>query len=217
MLSLACFAVGAASTGYNSEHPKPSMLAYALDSDAGKALWASSAARVDSWTAQFVGASPAKEKLPGYYPDWITRKFLQNEAPVLPLAPPEVRLVESTVAGDTRTLLLRVTSPRHARSLSLAAPDNEIAESWVNGRKLGDPKQARFNPGGKWKLSYANVPADGIELKLVVKGAATLKLRVIDQSPGLPEIPGKTFALRPAEAMPYHSGDSTFVRRSFVF
>lgn len=214
--ALLCFVAGAATTRYSEAHPKPSMMAYALDADTGKAVWASTSRRVDSWIQQYTGVSPLRAKLPGFYPEWHQAELLQHEAPVLPLAQPEARLVESTVAGDTRTLLLRISSPRPSRVLSLSA-DAEIVESWVNGKKLGDPRMARFNPGGKWKLTYSNPPAEGIELKLAVRGPLALKLSVVSRAPGLPEIPGKTFARRPADSMPQHFGDETLVRRTFVF
>src|SRR5208282_1999073 len=58
-----CVAAGA-TTGYSSAHPKPSMMSYALNADTGKALWTSSVKRVDSWTAQYLGTSPSRGKLP---------------------------------------------------------------------------------------------------------------------------------------------------------
>lgn len=212
------FAVwGVRAAPYSAVHPKPSLMAYVLDADSGKALWASSAARADAWTAQYVGANPVRARLSGFYPDWIPTRFLQREAPVFPLPAPEVQLVSSTIpAPNARTMLFKVKSPRHARALYLSAPENEILESWVNGIKLGSPQEAR-HPGNWWSLSYANVPADGIELKLLVRGPGTLRLFVVDRSSGMPDVPGQSFSPRPADSMPFHSGDAALVRRSFVF
>ncbi|MBZ5528880.1 MAG: M20/M25/M40 family metallo-hydrolase [Acidobacteriia bacterium] len=215
--ALLFFAAGALFTRYSPDHPQPSMLVYALDADSGKALWASTSFRADSWTQQFVGDSPIRAKLPAFFPPWHQAELLQHDAPVLPLPPPEARLLESTVAADTRTLLLRITAPRPARVLSLSVSDSQIVDSWVNGKKLGDPKAARFNPGGNWMLTYSNPPAEGIELKLILRGPATLKLSVVSRSSGLPEIPGKTFSSRPPDSIPHHSGDETLLRRTFVF
>jgi hypothetical protein len=211
------FIGGAVSAPYSSVHPKPSVMAYALEAGSGKALWASSAARVDPWTAQYVGSNPVRARLAGFYPDWLPYAFLQHEAPVLPLPSPEVQLVQSSPAADARTLLFRVYSPRRARALFLSAPENEILESWVNGKKLGSPQEARRHSGNHWGLGYFNPPADGIELKLVVKGNGTLKLSVLDRSTGLPDVPGQSISPRPADSMPYHTGDVTLVRRTFVF
>ncbi len=208
--------IGASVTRYGNEHPKPSLMAYALDTDSGKALWASSADRVDAWTAQYVSATPSRGKLAGFFPDWLPFEFLQHEAPLLPLAPPKIEVLASSAEGDVRTLLLRITSPRHARTLSVNALENEVLDAAVNGRALGKPAQSRWNPSGKWSFNYAGVPPEGIDLKLLVKGTGPVKLRALDGSMGLPENSGKNFAPRPPDSMPRHSGDETLVRRSFV-
>src|SRR5580658_6882865 len=77
--------VAAKTTRYSAEHPKPSLLSYALDADTGKALWTSSAGRVDSWTAQYLGASPSRGRLPDFIPDWYPIDFLQHQAPSIAL------------------------------------------------------------------------------------------------------------------------------------
>jgi hypothetical protein len=126
-------------------------------------------------------------------------------------------LVQSTPEVYTRLLSLRVSSPRHARSIGLAAPDNDVLEAWVNGRHSEKPWVSRLNPDGKWILEYANVPEAGFELKLRVKGAGPVRLVLRDRSLGLPEIPGHPFAPRSGAMMMHHSGDQTIVRRTMVF
>ena len=210
-------ALGAATVRYTEEHPKPSIQLYALDADSGKALWANSAGRVDSWIAQYVTSAPQRGPLRGFFPDSLPFSFLNHEAPVLPLVPPTAVLVQSTPEVYTRLLTLRMSSPRHARSIGLAAPDNDVLEAWVNGRHSEKPWVSRLNPDGKWILEYANVPEAGFELKLRVKGAGPVKLILRDRSLGLPEIPGHPFAPRSGAMMMHHSGDQTIVRRTMVF
>jgi len=96
-------------------------------------------------------------------------------------------------------------------------PENEVLGGSVNGRQLGQPSESRWNKHGKWAFDYANFPAEGIDLHLQTKAAAQVKIVVVDRSIGLPEVPGSTFAARPADSMPIHSGDETLVRHSFVF
>jgi len=211
------FLLGASATRYSNAHPKPNSLTYALDEDTHKALWVGTSPRVDAWTAQYLGASPLRAKLTGFYPDWLTFEFLQHDAPALPLPPPQVDLLEDSVQGEVRTLRLRLTSPRHARVISVEVPANEVLNGWVNGHKLGQPQESRWNKHGKWEFDYANLPVEGIELRLQAKDTGEVKLAVVDRSIGLPEIPGATFAPRPPDSMPQHSGDETMVRRTFVF
>jgi hypothetical protein len=211
------FAIGASSTRYDSKHPQPSIMAYALDTDTGKALWASTSARMDNWTAQYLSRSPARGKLAGSYQTLLPFELSQHEAPQLPLPPPNIELVANSVTSDARTLRLRITSPRQAKALSVDAPENEISEAWVDDRKLGMPADSRWNKGGTWRFAYVNLPIEGIELRLRARGTGPVKLIVVDRSMGLPDVPGTIFAPRPADLMPQGTGDQTLVRRSFVF
>jgi hypothetical protein len=211
------FAIGASSTRYDGTHPQPSMIAYALDTDTGKALWASTSARMDNWTAQYLSRSPARGRLADFYQAWLPGQFSLHAAPQLPLEPPSIELVENSVTGDARILRLHITSPRQATALSVDAPDNEIPDAWVNDRKLGLPADSRWNKGGKWRFAYVNLPMEGIELRLRAKGTGPVKLIVVDRSTGLPDVPGTIFPPRPADLMPQGSGDQTLVHRSFVF
>lgn len=211
------FVLGAYTTRYSSAHPKPNSLIYALDTDAHKALWADASPTLDAWTAQYLGSSPLRAKLTGFYPDWLPFQFLQHDAPLLPLPPPQLDLLDNSLQGDVRSLRLRITSPRHARVVSVEVPDNEVLQGSVNDHKLGQPQESRWNKHGKWEFAYANLPAEGIELRLQLRGTGSVKLAVVDRSIGVPEIPGATFARRPPDSMPQHSGDETMVRRTFVF
>lgn len=217
VVGVVLFTWGALATRYSAARPKAAILYYALDADSGRALWASSASRNDSWTAQFVGASPASGKLAGFLPEWFPTELLQGEAPRLPLLPPEATLTEQSSQGDSRSLTLRIRPAPGVRSLSVRIPDNTVLESSVNGRPLPRPARARWNPSGKWTLSFANPGAQGMELKLRVQGTGPLKLDVVTWTPGLPDIPGKHFDPRPPELMTVHTGDQTLVRCAFVF
>jgi hypothetical protein len=192
-------------------------LSYALDADKGKAVWASTAARADAWTAQYVGTSPVERALNGFYPAWLPFQFLQHDAPALPLAAPQAELLEKSDAADARLLRLRIKSPRGGRAISVEAPENEVLEAWANDRKLGQPPESRWNKHGAWSVQYANPSAEGFELRLRTKGDKPVTLVLVDRSTGLPNVPRETFTPRPDDSVPQHSGDQTMVRRSFVF
>jgi hypothetical protein len=214
-LALCIFAAN--TTRYSSTHPKPSLLSYALDADTGKALWTSSTNRVDSWTAQYLGDSPSRGKLPDFVPDWYPIDFLQHEAPSIALAPPLAELFEDSSDGATRMLHLHITTPRHARTLHVGVAQAEILSASVNGHDLGKPSDARWHQAGHWGFDYANPPAEGIDVQLHLQAAGPVTIVLVDRSSGLPTIPGANFPPRPADSMPIHSGDQTMVRRSFVF
>jgi peptidase M28-like protein len=214
LLALCFFAAGALTVPYSEAHPKPTMMAYALDADTGKAQWVSTASRMDGWTSAYVGASARREKLSGFYPDWLPIKFFLGPAPTLTLAPPEVQLLESSTAGDVRTIHLRVRSARQARTLRISATEGTVLDAAINERSLGKASDARWGSGG-WGVDYSNAPDSGIELLLHVQGA--LKLSVTDRSAGLPTVPGVNLPRRPVDSMPFQWGDTTMVHKSFVF
>ena len=215
--AIALCIAGALTTRYSPAHPKPSMLAYVLDADTGKALWTSSAARVDPWTAQFVTTSPSYSRLPDFYPDWLPFAFLVHDAPAVALPAPQAQVVESLVTSDSRLLHLRISSPRHARTLHVGLEQTQILGASVNGHELGNASEARWHQPGRWSLDYANPPASGFDLQLLIPGTQPVTLVLVDRSSGLPSIPGVNLPPRPADSMPFHSGDQTMVRRTFVF
>lgn len=209
-------AFAARETHYSAKHPKPSMLSYALDADTGKAQWASSAARVDPWTENYVDTSGTRAKLPDFVPDWYPYQFLVRDAPAMPLAAPQAAPVEKSDDGATRTLHLRITSPRDARTIHVSVSQAEVLDASVNGRDLGRPSEARWHQPGRWGFDYVN-PGEGIDLLLHLQGTQPITLVLVDRSSGLPAIPGSNLPPRPADSMSIHSGDQTMVRRSFVF
>jgi hypothetical protein len=164
-----------------------------------------------------VGASPARGKLPDFYPVWYPIEFLQHDAPVLPIPAPQAEMIESTADGDTRNLHLRVTSLRHARTIHVSVAQGEVISAAINGHDLGKPTEARWYQPGEWSFDFVNPPAEGIEVQLQLKGAVPVTVVLVDRTSGLPAIPGANVTPRPADSMPIHSGDQTMVRRSFVF
>ncbi|MGH9741162.1 MAG: M28 family peptidase [Candidatus Acidiferrum sp.] len=215
--AIALCIVGAKTARYSEAHPKPSLLAYALDADTGKALWTSSAARVDSWTAQYVGTSPTRGKLPDFYPVWYPMDFLQHDAPSISLAAPVAELVNKSSDDTTRTLDLHIMTPRHARTIHVGLPQSEVISATVNGHDLGKPSEARWHKSGQWGFDYVNPPAEGIDVQVRVQGSGPVTVLLVDRSSGLPTIAGANYPPRPANSMSIHSGDQTMVRRSFVF
>ena len=150
-IALILCVIAAKTTHYSSTHPKPSLLAYALDADTGKALWTSSTNRVDTWTAHYLGNAPSRGKLPGFVPDWYPIDFLQHEAPSVALTPPQAELIENSSDGATRTLHLRITTPRHARTLHVgvaASRGFERERQWTRSRQAGRRALAPSRPLG---------------------------------------------------------------------
>jgi hypothetical protein len=96
----------------------------------------------------------------------------------------------------------------------------EVVASSVNGKRVNDGRaHPSASANNQWELRYYAVPQDGIEITLGLRATQPVKLRVVDQTYGLPPSPGDPWEARTANfipaPLPYN--DSTFVSKSFVF
>jgi len=73
--------------------------------------------------------------------------------------------------------------------------NSEIVSAWVNDKEIA-PDEKRL------ELRYFDIPKEGIELVLTVKGSGPLGLRVADYVNGLAESTGIAMQDRPADLMP---------------
>jgi Peptidase family M28 len=188
-------------TRSDRDHPRQDHLFYRLDADKQEAAWFSQDQQPDAWTSQFFPAKAERVAAHGI-PLLAGRTLLKSPAPVAPLEAPTIALLDDHTTGDIRTLNLRVQSPRRAPIISVhVAPDTEVIEAAVNGKRI-DNLAAR----DEWGLRYFSLPPEGMELTLRVKSnGSPAKIRVIDQSYGLPELPGTPLKPRPEGIIPVPS------------
>ncbi|HJR08605.1 MAG TPA: M20/M25/M40 family metallo-hydrolase [Pyrinomonadaceae bacterium] len=219
LVTIALLVGGTLTSGFDKEHPRPDNLFYGLDTDAGKAFWASLDDKPDEWTTQFfpqpVSRSPVTEFLP-----LITVDFMKSPAPLAPLAPPEATVLSDTPTNSGgRTLRLRINTPRQASVLSVYVnPKVEISSAQVNGKPLPTNAAQGMAETG-WSLLYYAMPASGAELTLEVKTAQPVEMRVIDISHGLPQTLTQTLRARPDNIIStfFPFSDTTLVSKSFKF
>lgn len=204
---------------HDRNHPRTDNVVYILNADTRRAVWTSDDNGTDEWTAQFFQGDASKGTLGDFLPQAGDGQFLQRQAPLASLAAPEVELLGDGVDGGERITHLHVTSPRHAELISVYA-DAEVSGGEVGGKRVGGgASDARLAPAGNWALNYWAPPAEGIELTLRTKPSEPLKIRVVDQSYGLPEGPGMTVSGRPPDIIPkpFSGSDATLISRSFSF
>ena len=196
---------GMAVTRVSAAHPKASQLLYVVDFDTHTARWATTAERVDAWSSQLVGTSPARDAL---FPGWRS-PCLQGE-PREPLAvaagaPAWLKVVDSTLANGERTVQL-VVHPSRDGDLDLETATG-VLDATVNGKPV--PTQAKAGP---WTLRYIGASKDvGVALSLRVKGNAHIPLFITTRTAGVPDEAGRTE--RPAWSVTQHDGDRTLSRR----
>jgi Peptidase family M28 len=214
------FVAGSIPSAFDRQHPKPSHLFYGLNADSGKAVWASVDRVPNEWTAQFLTARPQKGAVAEYVPSNYGG-FLTNPAPSVTLSAPRVEVLDDRREGGVRRLRLRLTSPREAGVFHLFAdPSTKVLRATMNGKEANSADERPQPPGQPRRvLTYVALPKEGLELTLETEAASPVKLTAMDQSYGLPEIPGAAFEGMPDSVMPlpFTYNNSTLVSGSFTF
>ena len=220
VISVFFLIAGGFTAGFSESRPRTDNLFYGFDARAGQAVWASADAQTDEWTAQFFSQNPESKTLPEFFP-FRSARFRTAAAPAVSLAAPNVEVLSDARNNETRTLSLKIESPRRAPLLSIGVEsDMEVRGMMLNGKPIRVEGPGAPAAGAhKWALRYFAVPPEGIELTLEAKSPQPLAITVVDQSYGLPQTPESSFRRRPASIIPapLPFSDSTFVSRSFSF
>ncbi|HKP11756.1 MAG TPA: M20/M25/M40 family metallo-hydrolase [Blastocatellia bacterium] len=210
--------IGALTSGPSYQRPKLDDVFYGLNADTGQAIWASST--LDEWTAQFHKAGATR----GPVSDFLTAsagQTWQSQAAALPLPAPDVTLLDEKSGDGIQHYRMHIRSQRGASVITAYVDSKaEIVGATINGKPLEDARSpAAIRRKSSWSLRYYAPPAEGVDLTLSVKATEPLKIRVVDLSYGLPEIPGMTITERPPHiiAAPLSLNDSVLVSKSFTF
>ena len=195
-LGLALIAGGLAAAAAGGA-PRMDSVYYSLNADTGEALWASGDRAPDQWTAQFFPSGGQRREMREFFPLAENISHLTAAAERAPLPAPEVTVVGDAKDGSTRTLRLRVRSPREAAVVSIFVR----AEGGLAGASLdGAEAPSRGTRGGVWAVRYHAMPAEGVEVALRLPAQGGVRVRVNDLSYGLPA--AFPFKPRPADILP---------------
>jgi len=210
------FVLAGVGSGFDKDHRSSNHLLYSLNTTTQRALWVSGDVRPDKWTEQFFGKNPQRGPLADSLP-FGRSKYLQAPAPIVPLEPPEARVLDDGTANGVRRLRLRLVSPRGAERISIQV-SAEILSASVEGKAVV-PKENGSEAQKTWSLVYLAPPREGIELIVETKATSPLALRLVDESYGLPSHEVAKFNDRPADMMPapFFRSDVTLVSRDFSF
>jgi Peptidase family M28 len=198
--------VGVLTTATATEKPG-NRIYYALNADSGKAIWASDLTQRDGRTAQFFTGNEEKGTLADFTYAGKSRQYTVNPAPVAQLPAPELSVLEKKEIDGVQTLRLRVTSARQAGSLSIYVDSNaQVLSASINNKQINDELK------DPWGVFIEGFPKEGIELLLQLRTAEPLKIRLVDQSFGLPPVNAASNQQPPATS---GKPDMTFVRKTF--
>jgi hypothetical protein len=216
--ALALIVLNVSTAAFDKSHPKQDHLFYGADATTGRNVWASFDKQPDGWTQQ-VFAARERGTLSEF--QVAGGNFLKTDAPSIGLTPPEVTVLEDSTDGDLRRLRLHVKSSRQAPFINLQLNSNaELRRVEINGKSIEYAKSPlRVSDDKRWGLRYYALPPEGIDLSLEVKASEPLKVSVLDQSYGLPQIPGAPLRPRPDDMVPASAAysDATLATKSFVF
>ena len=176
-------AIGVATSG-GIDKPADTIY-YGLNTDTGKAVWASDITRRDDRTAQFFANTTTKGTIEDFAYGKKSRQYTINAAPVAQLPAPAMSVVEDKSQDGVRTLRLRLSSPRQAGILAFYLDSNaQVLSAAVNGVPAATDSEAK-NPFG---IQINGFPPEGVELQLQLETNDPVKFRLVDQSYGLPPV-----------------------------
>lgn len=162
---------------------QPNRILYALNTDTGKAIFAGDTSTGDQRTTQFFSGATEKGSLADFAYARKSRDYTLNPAPVAQLAAPEMSIVEDKSVDGIRTIKLRLSSPRQAGVVAIYVDSSaQVLNAAVNNTTITD------EPNERWGLQIEGFPKEGVEIQMQVKASEPLKLRLVDQSFGLPAV-----------------------------
>ncbi|HET7840423.1 MAG TPA: M20/M25/M40 family metallo-hydrolase [Terriglobia bacterium] len=207
--------IAMAASGFNATHARADNAFYIEDADTNQGLWASTDLMPDAWTRKFLSGPVNRGDLSQFVP--LGEPFINSPAGSAELPPPDLKTLGDVTLGDERLLRLSITSSRQGRVLWVSVPQGEVLEGSVEDKPI--PSGVALAHRGLWGFAYVGVPDEGITLALHVKAQQPLTVRVVDQTSGLPVLPGESFQPRPAEFMPAPGpfDSSTLVSKTFAF
>ena len=192
---------------YSSDNPQSDYLVYSLDANNGEAMWVGNE-KSSEWSGQFF-------KGPDGRPRRADGKQQAAKAPALELSGDELKVVGERVVDGVRILDLNISSPRNARRINIAVqPGAEILGADINGERIQYAPGQGASKG--WELTYAAVPASGINLSLSLRPSDQVQIRVSSYTDGLPTVPGMDVKPRPDDLIPSSRSDVTRVTKLFT-
>ena len=201
----------------DKRHPQMNNLFYAFNADTGRAVFASSDAKRDDWTTQFLSHNFERNPMPDFFPG-SGRLYWQSEASAAQLVGPQASVMTDHTENNVRTLSFRVTSPRRAPVVAIyTAPDTEVLDASVDGNRAFGESADPSRPGPpmkNWGLQFYALPAEGIEVMLKLHDGKPFKMLVVDRSYGLPDAKPRPEYMIPT---PSAISDVTLVSKSFSF
>ncbi len=209
VIGILCLVTASFTSGFDTGHPRPNNLFYAVDASTGNAFWLSQDKILDEWIRTFFSVNPERRAVPELFGEG-SRYFWAAAAPVFALPAPTIEVLEDSTMANSRKIKIRVRSLRQAPKLSLSLEGAGVISSKVEGRPFS-PAYRR-----EWRLKGFGIPEQGLTIELNVQAVLPFKIRVADFSY---ELPPASFKPRPPHmiAQPFGFSDTTIVVKTIAF
>ncbi len=217
--ALALVLAGSLVSSYDSGHKQPDSIFYVLNSDTGKAIWASTDEYSSEWTSQFFEPDARPGPVSEFFPEG-QYQLLNQSAPTVALLTPTIDLLEDQVQAGIRTVRVKITSPRKASLVKIVLKkESGLRSCRLNGRLL-DLQFPSHPVSSRWAtLWYWGFPESGAELTFDVALGSPFTFLVTDVTFDLPQTPSKNWSPRNPNvmSMPHGFGvaERTLVTKSF--
>ncbi|NLN93010.1 MAG: M20/M25/M40 family metallo-hydrolase [Candidatus Hydrogenedens sp.] len=201
LAGLVFFSWGLQANRPDADNPRLNCLAYAHNFDTEESWWLSSDRNTREWFKDVVGfelpgglfenESPLDEWTSQFFPDTTReaipefrrgdkRPYLKAAAPAPDFAPFTMKIEEDRLEGDTRKVIMRITSPQLAGDINL----RKISDGPVHSAALED--QPLRTAEKNWHLHLNYLPEEGAKLHLEVDPEDELRFHVREESWVLP-------------------------------
>lgn len=187
LLSVLFLGAGLVVNQFDDLHPAPTQLAYALDTDTGQAIWASSDADPGEWVSQYLADPPESNNVFGA----LDANVRTGPAIAADLPAPRLTVDADSTQGGIRTLSVTLTPQRDVRLVYLEVPEADVIGASVEGEPV--PAAELSATVG---LVFHAPPAGGVTVELQLATPGPVRVRFMDGSDGVAELPG--FVPRPA-------------------
>jgi len=201
LVVVAAFVGGHLNSVPNKDQPLHSNIIYCLDADRQQAVWASGYLQPDDWNRQFF-SNPRIEPLNDFLPG-ITKTYLKNDAPLVNLPVPVVKILADDVEDNKRKLHFNLSSSRQANTMILFFHKSAgITGITIDGKPIDHERFYSVEESGYHSMFYWAVPPEGIDFVIECEAEKTVQLLVIEGKLGLPAGPGIEYKPMPSHIIP---------------
>jgi hypothetical protein len=208
-IGISFLVTGSVTSGFDTHHPRPDNLIYAVDGSTGNAFWLSHDKSLDEWTRTFFPGNPERRPVPEIFGD-KSMSYWFVAAPKIALPAPTIEKLDDSTTSTTRKINFKVRSLRHAPKINLSVEGVGVISSKVNGRLFSQVFRS------EWGLNGFGIPEEGINIELNVQANSPFKVRVIDITY---ELPQASWQPRPHNLItqPFGLSDTSIVAKTVDF